>query len=141
MLRKIFTYGLILTLLVSITGISVTWHICKTLNVVNTEKCEMEDMTSHKMPSNCCENDDATETISNYLPVCCEYEVVENKISDQFLFDNYELTKNNHSSVILIGSSDGLTSNPITKSVSEIHNTSPPHLDNHIYLHNSILLI
>ena len=141
MIRKIFTYGLILTLLVSITGISVTWHICKTLNVVNTEECEMEDMTSHKMSSDCCENNDATETISSYIPVCCEIAVVENKVSDQFLFDNYELTKNTKSSVILISTSIGLEYNPIQSTDFELHNTSPPHFDNHIYLQNSILLI
>jgi len=141
MIRKIFTYGLILTLLVSITGISVTWHICKTLNVVNTEECEMEDMASQKMSSGCCEKDNAIETISSYVPVCCELEVVENKVSDQFLFDNYEPIKISKFSVILFTTSIGLESNQLQSSDFELHNTSPPYITNDIYLQNSLLLI
>lgn len=141
MLRKIFTYGLILTLLVSITGLSITWHICNTLNVVTTDECGMEDMTPSKMSGGCCENDEAKVTISGYMPVCCEIEVVENKISDQFLFVNCETNKNNSLSVILICTPILLDSNQLEHSEYNLHNTSPPHLDNDIYLQNSILLI
>jgi len=141
MLRKIFTYGLILTLLVSITGLSVTWHICNTLNVVNTEDCGMEDMASNKLSSGCCEKDDAKVTISGYMPVCCEIELVENKVSDQFLFVNNESNKNSNFNVILINTNLLWDSNPLEHSEYNLHNTSPPHLDNHIYLQNSILLI
>ena len=141
MLRKIFTYGLILTLLVSITGLSITWHFCKTLNVVNTEDCGMEDMATSKMSGGCCENDESTVTISGYMPVCCEIEVVENKISDQFLFVNYETNKNNTLSVILISTTVQLDSNPLEHSEYNLHNTSPPHLDNDLYIQNSIFII
>jgi hypothetical protein len=141
MLRKIFTYGLILTLLVSITGLSITWHICNTLNVVDTEECGMEDMTPNKMSGSCCEKDDAKETLSSYMPVCCEIEVVENIISDQFLFVNYETNKNINLSVILINTPVLLDSNPLEHSEYNLHNTSPPYLNNDIYLQNSILLI
>jgi len=141
MLRKIFTYGLILTLLVSITGLSVTWHICNTLNVVNTEECGMEDMAPNKMSGSCCEKDDAKVTISGYMPVCCEIEVVENKISDQFLFANNETNKNIHFTIILISTNIVLESNTSQHSELNVHNTSPPHLDNDIYIQNSILLI
>jgi hypothetical protein len=141
MLRKIFTYGLMLTLLVSMTGLSITWHICNTLNVVNTEECGMEDMAPNKMSSGCCEKDEAKVTISGYMPVCCEIEVVENKVSDQFLFVNSETNKNTQFTIILISANIGLESNPLQHSKLDLHNTSPPHLDNNIYLQNSILLI
>jgi hypothetical protein len=141
MLRKIFTYGLILTLLVSITGFSITWHFCNTLNLVNTEECGMEELAPNKMSSGCCDNDDAKETISSYMAVCCEIEVVENKISDQFLFVNNETNKNSPFTVILIGANFVLESNPSQHSELNLHNTSPPHLVNDIYLQNSILLI
>ena len=141
MLRNLFTYGLILTLLISITGISITWHFCRTLNVVNTEECGMEDMASKKVSSGCCEKDDAKVTISSYMPVCCEIEVVENKVSDQFLFDNYETNKNNNFSVILISFKVGLEFNLLQHSDFALHNTSPPHVVNDIYLQNSVLLI
>jgi hypothetical protein len=141
MFRKFYTYGLILILLVSTTGLTITWHLCKTLNIVNTEACGMEDMASNKVSSGCCENDEAEVTISSYIPVCCEIELVENKISDQFLFVNYETNKNNNLNVILISTPVLLDSNPLEHSEYNLHNTSPPHLDNDIYLQNSILII
>jgi hypothetical protein len=141
MLRKIFTYCLILTLVVSITGLSVTWHICNTLNVVNTEECGMEDMAPNKISDGCCEKDDAKVILSGYMPVCCEIEVVENKISDQFLFVKNETNKNTLFTVILISTNIVLESNPTQHSQLNLHNTSPPHLDNDIYLQNSILII
>ena len=141
MLRKIYTYSLILTLLVSTTGLTITWHLCKTLNVVNTEECGMEKIASKKVSSGCCEKDDTKVTISGYMPVCCEIELVENKVSDQFLFVNNETNKNTNFNVILISSTVHLDSNPLEHSEYNLHNTSPPHLDNNIYLQNSILLI
>jgi len=141
MLRKIFTYGLILTLLVSTTGLSVTWHICNTLNVVDTEECGMEDMAPKKMSSGCCDNDDVKETISSYMPVCCEIEVVENKVSDQFLFVKNETNKNAQFDAVLIGTNIVLEPNLVYHSENNLHNSSPPHLDNKIYIQNSILLI
>ncbi len=49
MFRKFYTYGLILILVVSTTGLTITWHLCNTLNVVNTEACGMEDMAPTKV--------------------------------------------------------------------------------------------
>jgi hypothetical protein len=141
MLRKIYTYGLILILLVSTTGLTITWHLCKTLNVVNTEACGMEDMASNKMSPNCCEKEEAKVTISGYIPVCCEIELVENKVSDQFLFVNNETNKNTNFTVILINTNILWDYNPLEHSEYNLHNTSPPHLDRDLYIQNSILLI
>ena len=141
MLRKFYTYGLILILLVSTTGLTFAWHFCNTLNVVNTEECGMEDMTPGKMSFGCCEKGEAEVTISDYLPVCCEIEMVENKVSDQFLFVNIETNKNTNFTVILISTNIHLDSNPLHHFQHNLHNTSPPHLDNDIYIQNSILLI
>ncbi|MCH6575559.1 MAG: hypothetical protein IH795_10225, partial [Bacteroidetes bacterium] len=69
MLRKFYTYGLILILLVSITGLTFTWHFCKTLNVVNAEACGMVNIALTKVSSGCCEKDEAKVTISGYMPV------------------------------------------------------------------------
>jgi len=141
MLRKFYTYGLILILLVSTTGLTINLHLCKTLNVVNTEACGMEDMASNKMSSGCCEKEEAKVTISGYLPVCCEIDMVENKISDQFLFVNNETNKNTSFTVIFINTDILWDSNPLEHSENNLHNTSPPHLDNDIYIQNSILII
>jgi len=141
MLGKLYTYGLILILLVSTTGLTITWHLCKTLNVINTEACGMEDLAPTKMSSGCCEKDEAEVTISGYMPVCCEIEMVENKVSDQFLFVNIETNKNTNFTVILISTNIHLDSNPLHHFQHNLHNTSPPHLDNDIYIQNSILLI
>ena len=141
MLRKFYTYGLILILLVSTTGLTITWHLCKTLNVINTEACGMEDLAPTKMSSGCCEKDEAEVAISGYMPVCCEIEMVENKVSDQFLFVNIETNKNTNFTVILISTNIHLDSNPLDHFQHNLHNTSPPHLDNDIYIQNSVLLI
>ena len=141
MLRKFYTYGLILILLVSTAGLTITWHLCKTLNMVNTEACGMEDMSPTKVSSGCCEKDQAKVTISGFMPVCCKIEVVENKISDQFLFVNIKTNKNINFNVILINTNNRLDSNPLDHFKHNLHNTSPPHLDNDIYIQNSILLI
>jgi len=141
MLGKLYTYGLIIILLVSTTGLTITWHLCKTLNVINTEACGMEDLAPTKMSSDCCEKDDAEVTISGFMPVCCEIEIVENKVSDQFLFVNIETNKNTNFTVILISTNIHLDSNPLHHFQHNLHNTSPPHLDNDIYIQNSILLI
>ncbi len=141
MLGKLYTYGLILILLVSTTGLTITWHLCKTLNVINTEACGMEDLEPTKMSSVCCEKDEAEVTISGYMPVCCEIEIVENKVSDQFLFVNIETNKNTNFTVILISTNIHLDSNPLDHFQHNLHNTSPPHLDNDIYIQNSVLLI
>ncbi|MCH7771773.1 MAG: hypothetical protein IIA49_12285 [Bacteroidetes bacterium] len=139
--KKLYTYGLILILLVSTTGLTITWHLCKTLNVINTEACGMEDLAPTKMSSGCCEKDKAEVTISGYMPVCCEIEMIENKVSDQFLFVNIETNKNTNFIVILIKTNIHLDSNPLYHFKHNLHNTSPPHIDNDIYLQNSILLI
>ena len=141
MFRKFYTYGLILILLVSTTGLTITWHLCKTLNVVSTEECGMEDIAQNKMSSGCCEKDEPKVTISGYMPVCCEIELVENKVSDQFLFVSNETNKNTNFTVILINTNIHLDSNPLDHFKHNLHNTSPPHIDNDIYLQNSILLI
>jgi len=141
MFRKFYTYGLIIILLVSTTGLTFTWHLCKTLNVVNTEACGMENMASNKVSSGCCEKSEAKVTLSGYMPVCCEFEMVENKISDQFLFVNNETNKNINFTVILINTNILLDSNPLNHFKHNLHNTSPPHLDNNIYIQNSSLLI
>ena len=139
--KKLYTYGLILILLVSTTGLTFAWHFCNTLNVVNTEACGMEHMINNKLSSGCCEKDDAEVTISGYMPVCCDIEVVENKVSDQFLFVNIETNKNTYITVILIKTNIHLDSNPLDHFKHNLHNTSPPHIDNDIYLQNSNLLI
>ena len=141
MLGKLYTYGLIIILLVSTTGLTITWHLCKTLNVINTEACGMEDLEPTKMSSGCCEKDEAEVTISGYMPVCCEIEIVENKVSDQFLFVNIKTNKNTNFTVILISTNIHLDSNPLDHFQHNLHNTSPPHLDNDIYIQNSVLLI
>ena len=139
--KKLYTYGLILILLVSTTGLTFAWHFCNTLNVVNTEACEMEDMSQNKVSSGCCEKYEAKVTISGYLPVCCDIEVVENKISDQFLFVKIETNKNTNFTVILISTKIHLDTNPLNHFQHNLHNTSPPHLDRDLYIQNSILLI
>ena len=141
MFRKFYTYGLILILLVSTTGLTITWHLCKTLNVVSTEECAMEDMASNNVSPSCCETEDAKETISGYMPACCEIELVENKVSDQFLFVSNETNKNTNFTVILINTNILWDSNPLEHSKYNLHNTSPPHLDRDLYIQNSILLI
>ena len=100
---KLYTYGLILILLVSTTGLTFAWHFCNTLNVVNTEACEMEDMSQNKVSSGCCEKYEAKVTISGYLPVCCDIEVVENKISEpQIKLSGYAYIENTREQFRLI---------------------------------------
>ncbi len=141
MKKKIYIYGLIITFFISTTALPLTQRICRMMEMTVAESCEMQEMATNNMMSGCCEKDKAKVTISGYVPVCCEIEVSENKLSDQFIFVNNEKNKNTYFTLILINTNILLDSDPSNHSKHNLHNTSPPHFNNDLYIQNSVLLI
>ena len=86
MIKKFYIVGLIFSFLFSTTGLSITQHICQMMNEVSSEQCGM--CTENEIPetSSCCKDENfAGEIItSGNFSECCNTQVVENKVEDQF---------------------------------------------------------
>jgi hypothetical protein len=144
MMKKIYILGLIVSFLFSTTGFSITQHICKMMEEVSSEQCGM--CTENEIPETlpCCEDENyAGEIItSGNFSECCNTQVVENKVEDQFLYFKEELKNNLTSSVIELPLSVLINDKQIVKSHSlYAFDSSPPLHGNHLYIFNSVLII
>jgi hypothetical protein len=140
MIKKIYISVLVLILLVSTTGLTYTFHVCKMMSEEEAELCEMEEM---KMMSHCCsEGNENGQTIRGYQQDCCESRTIENRISDEFIFVKSENVQDNIL-IVLLAESEILNSNPNLNlfSKNNLHNNSPPGRENNLFIINSSFLI
>ena len=140
MIRKIYISALVIILLVSTTGLTYTFHLCKMMSEEEAELCEMEDM---KIMSGCCsEGKEDGQIIKSYQPDCCEFQTVEKRISDEFLSLKIETNKDN---ALTINSVNAEILNNYLFSCNQVysnlHNNSPPGRENNLFIINSSFLI
>lgn len=144
MKHKIITYTLISVFLFSVIGVPISLHYCKMMHQKTISPCEMCKAEIEKNVTSCC-NEEAQEynvTIFADTPLCCQSEFVYNKVEDNFIFNNSDISfftsieKLFHPITILSTSTDFLLRE------SYFCDSSPPFLINpEINITNSILLI
>ena len=140
MFKKIYISGLVVILLVSTTGLTYTYHLCKMMNEPDAVECKMGHM---KVQHSCCmDENDGGQRITTYNPECCELKTIDKRISDEFLsFDN-EKSPDLISAFAIIpidpSANDFLLSN---HSNYNPNNNSPPGRESCIFIFNSSFLI
>ncbi|NNG26966.1 MAG: hypothetical protein HKM87_05530 [Ignavibacteriaceae bacterium] len=85
-MKKIYIIGLILSFLFSTTGYTITMHYCKMMEETSSSECGIcaDTEVPEEMP--CCEEDNFSSDIitSGTFSDCCEIQVVDNKLKDEF---------------------------------------------------------
>ncbi|MBT8387644.1 MAG: hypothetical protein KJO12_09560 [Ignavibacteria bacterium] len=144
MLRKIYIIGLLISFLFSTTGFSITQHFCKMMEETFADECSMCMDTNIPESMSCCEEDNFTGEIytSGNFSDCCDTQVIENKVEDEFIYLNVEVKNDLTSSIVELPLSILTNDNEIVKSQSlYAFNSSPPSRGNDIYIYNSVLII
>ncbi len=88
MLQKIYISSLIIAVIFSTTGYTVTEHICKMMvGTLADQECMMHDNMVVQESMTCCENEDLECERNSQLPLsdCCEDQTISNKIEDDFI--------------------------------------------------------
>ena len=144
MIKKFYIIGLILTFLFSTTGYSISMHICEMMEEASSSECGMCAETEIPETMPCCPDDSfAGEIITsgNYSD-CCEIQLVNNKVEDDFLYFKEQVMKEFTSSFVELPLSIILVANQTMKSHSPFaFDSSPPWRGNDIYIYNSVLII
>jgi len=144
MKKKIYIIGLIISFLFSTTGFSITQHFCKMMEEASAEECNMCTDTQIPEIMPCCEDDNfAGEVITSAnFSDCCEIQLVDNKVEDEFLYLKVEVKNDLTSSIVELPLSVILNANQAVKSHSPFaFDSSPPSLENDLYIYNSVLII
>lgn len=144
MIKKIYIVGLILSFLFSTTGYTITMHFCKMMEEASSEQCGMcENMEQPESMQGCetMETECEIETIE-YHSNCCDTKVIDNKVEDEFLYLKVEVKNDLTSSIVELPLSVIINANQTVKSHSPFaFDTSPPSLENDLYIYNSVLII
>ena len=144
MMKKVYIIGLILSFLFSTTGFSITQHICKMMEEASAEQCNMCADTQIPETMPCCENDNFADEVitSGNFSRCCEIQLVNNKVEDEFLYLKVEVKNDLTSSIVELPLSVIINDNQTVKSHSPFaFDSSPPSLENDLYIDNSVLII
>jgi hypothetical protein len=144
MMKRIYITGLIFSFMFATTGYPVTLHLCNMMEEASSSECSMciDTQIPERMP--CCEEDNVTgETItSGNFSGCCDTQLIDNKVEDEFLFFKQEVKNDDSSLIIIISSTTFSINNNVLKSHSPYaFDSSPPSLENNLYISNSVLLI
>jgi len=140
MLRNIYISGLVLILLISTTGLTYTFHLCKMMSEDETELCEMDHT---KVMHSCCnDNEDNGQIFRSFQSDCCDFQTVNKKVSDEFLTLKNDTNKDNTSTVSFINT-EILDNNLFNYNQADnnLHNNSPPGRQNNLFIINSSFLI
>lgn len=144
MKKKIIILSLTFFLLVSTTGLPVSYHLCKMMETKSLSDCDVCVNYMEEIFYTCCLKGTLENKVS-IAPenlVCCQEEFVYNKIEDEFVNDKtgiYHFT-----SFEILFQSKVLISHKFDFSLegSFYCDSSPPFLINpELYISNSILLI
>jgi len=144
MKKRILILTLTLLFLVSTTGLSVTYHLCKMMETKPLSECDVCVNEIEEIVSSCCSRGTIENkvTIASENAVCCQEEFVYNKVEDEFV--------NNKSDVNFFASSEILFQPivliPYTFDFSSDESfycdSSPPFLINpELHITNSVFLI
>ncbi|MGD8305976.1 MAG: hypothetical protein PVF17_04925 [Ignavibacteria bacterium] len=139
MLKKIYISSLVLILVVSTTGLTYTYHLCKMMGESDAVVCEMEHV---RVQHSCCmDENDGGPNISAYSPDCCEFQTIENRISDEFISFNSD--KNFGTSLSFTPVAVFTLANNFDRNSLDFHpnNNSPPGRNSNIFILNSTFLI
>lgn len=145
MLRKIYIYSLIATLIFSTTGYTVTEHICKAMGKSMTNQmCTTDDNMNEMKSMTCCENEELDCEGNSQLPFsdCCEDQTTSDKVEDDFIFSKQDLKKRSTSLIVVIFTNSKIENvKCVSSHIPYAFDSSPPQLNNNIYIFNSVLLI
>ena len=145
MLRKIYIYSFIATFIFSTTGYTVTEHICKAMEKTMTNQmCTMDDNMNEMKLMVCCENEDldCEGNLQSPLSECCEDQTTSNKVEDDFIFFKPDLKKESSLIIVVISSHSKIEDEKcVFLHIPYAFDSSPPQLNNNIYIFNSVLLI
>jgi hypothetical protein len=143
--KKIKIFSLVSIILVSTTGLPVTYHLCNMMNLKSLDDCEVCKSESEESNDSCCDAMDTNAglpAISKDNTSCCHTEFVFNKVEDEFLIDKIDF--NFISSTQIISQAVTLipTSSCISNSLTFQCDSSPPFLINpDLHISNSVFLI
>ena len=143
MMRKIYIYALILAFFASTTALPFTQHLCRMMDGAENVECSMHNPSDQQMMHHSCNKAGEVKLIiKNSFSPCCEFQIVDHKIKDEFLSVDKDLFKEFTFALTLLNV-DILFNKISPSSISyyNIHNTSPPSPVEDLYIHNSILLI
>ena len=92
MKKKISILTLTILFLVSTTGLPIYSHYCEMMKQKSLSECEMCLIEMQKVETSCCEieNVQVQVQITSQNPVCCQDEIVYNKVEDEFLSSKSE---------------------------------------------------
>lgn len=139
MLKKIYISGLVLILIVSTTGLTYTFHLCKMMSDSEAAVCEMEHK---KVQRNCCMDENVSgQRISTYQSGCCEIQTIEKRISDEFISFSHD-KKLENTFTITSAAFNTLTNNfDLNRLDFHPNNNSPPCWESDLFIFNSTFLI
>ena len=130
--------------LVSTTGLPVTYNLCKMMQEMSLNKCEMCSVSKEEVVTSCCAEEiiEYALSISSENPVCCQTEVVFNKVEDQYVDSKTEINFYTSSQISLHLVAQILSQSEFNPNEPFLTDSSPPFLiDSEIHLTNSVLLI
>ena len=144
MIKKFYIIGLILSFLFSTTGYTITMHFCKMMEEASTEQCGLCEVMEQPESMQGCESMETEcelETVEDHSN-CCETQVIDKKVEDDFLYFKEEVKNDLTSSVIELPLSILINDKQIVKSHSlYAFDSSPPLHGNDLYIFNSVLII
>jgi hypothetical protein len=144
MFRKIYILSFVLTFFISTTGLPLTLHICKMMEMENIAECSMCESSKTETQIPCCseEMEDEINVITDFTDPCCELTIIDKKLSDKFFFSAHSSKEEFILVSILVADIyDNQNIFSISISNSLISESPPGLLTNHLYLNHSVLLI
>jgi len=86
MLKKIYISSLVFILLISTTGLTYTFHLCKMMGSNAVSECELCMIKTKEVNTKCCEEEkiEYAITIDSENPLCCRDEIISNRVEDEF---------------------------------------------------------
>jgi hypothetical protein len=144
MKRKISIITLILLFFASTTGLPLTLHICKMMEMEKMAECSMCESSEAEIQIPCCSDEMENEinVITDFNDPCCELSLIDNKLSDKFFFSKPNLKEEfSLVSILVVDNYDNQNNFSISSSNRFISESPPGLLTNHLYLNLSVLLI
>ena len=144
MFRKIYISTFLLTFFISTTGLPLTLHICKMMEMEMITECSMCETEEVEMNMPCCSDDmeDKKYIITDFNDPCCELTIVDKKLSDKFFFSKPNVKEEfSLVSILLVDNYSDQNNFSSHSSVRSITESPPDLLTNNLYLNLSVLLI
>ena len=143
LMKKKITIIVTISFLLSIVGAPISLHLCSMQGTISFSSCVSCSSEKPKTESSCCEeeNDFTAQYISSSDGNCCVTQLVDSSIKDGFLIKSNEIKSDikNFVSALRPPVENQTFSNK--KYSSLFDDSSPPSVNNNIYLLNSIFLI